>query len=275
MKRLIRTPKILLLVVLVVLIAATAPGAAGGVGRAWLTVAVAASAAAVAELAVTAVTRRPLRFPDGALGTGMILGMILDPELSLLIPATVAAGAIVVKHTLRIRRRNVLNPAAVGLVVLGFAGIKAQSWWGMAAAPGYVIIPLITVAGAAVANRVNRLPMAGAFLIGYYTVLGIVALSGVSAQVAEAYHAPFVNTAIFAAFIMVTDPPTSPGRRREQYTYALICAMASAIFIVVAHQLYFLPLGILAGNLWFAWTRMRAAALSQALNQSRIIREKI
>ncbi len=272
--RLIRTPKVLLLVVLVVLTAATAPGAAGGAGRAWLSVAVAAGTAAAAEITVMAVTRRRPRFPDGAVGTGAILGMILDPELSLLISAAVAAGAIAVKHALRIRRRNVLNPAAAGLVILGVAGIKAQSWWGVAAAPGYLIIPLIVIGGAVVSDRVNRLPTTGTFLCCYYTVLAAAALAGLGPQVAEAYRPPFVNTALFAAFVMLTDPPTSPGRRHGQYAYAVTCAVVSAVFIIAAHQLYFLPLGILVGNLAWAWTRRNATARSRGLNQSHILREK-
>jgi Na+-translocating ferredoxin:NAD+ oxidoreductase RnfD subunit len=260
--RFARTPKGLLIGILLVLVAVTAPGATGGAARAWLVVAVAAGVAAGIDLLSMRARGWHLRLPDGALLTGAILGMILDPSLPLPTIAAVATGAVVIKHLVRTRRGHVFNPAALALVGAGLLGVKAQSWWGVAAAPWYVIMPLLVITGLFITDRVNRLPMVGVFLTTYYGVLAAAAFTGAASRVAEAYHPPFVNAALFATLIMLTDPPTSPGRRTEQHMYALVSATVSVACIVTVRELYFLPLGLLAGNVWLATVpyRQRLAA---------------
>ncbi|MDP4501834.1 RnfABCDGE type electron transport complex subunit D [Nonomuraea turcica] len=261
-----RGPKVLLIGVLLVLVAVTAPGATGGAGRAWLTVALAAGTAAGIEMMITAARRRRLRIPDGAVGTGVILGMILDPSLPLPAVAALAGAAVVIKHLVRIGRGHVFNPAALALVAAGLFGVEAQSWWGVAAAPAYVMVPLVVITGLFIADRVNRLPMVGAFLGAYYLLLILAylllalaytmfaAFTGMAGRVSVVYDEPFVNASLFAGFIMLTDPPTSPGRHADQYIYGVIAAAAGVVGVVLG-QAYSLPLGLLAANAWLAVRR--------------------
>lgn len=267
----VRTPKAKFIGVLLVLAAITAPAASGGAGRAWLTVTVAAVTAAAADLVFAWMRFRRLRVPDGAAGTGVLLGLILDPSLPFLTIAGVAAGAVVAKHLVRIRRGHVFNPAAAALVVAGVAGVSAQSWWGVAELPPYVpwfvFVPLLLLAGLYLADQVNRLPMAGMFLVTYVTLLLIVllgqgAFTGVAGRVADAYQQPFVSAALFLGLVMLADPPTSPGRRDEQFGYGAVAAVVSVVGLL-AGLVYFLPLGLLAANGWAAVRRhvRRSAAV--------------
>jgi Na+-transporting NADH:ubiquinone oxidoreductase subunit NqrB len=269
----VRTPKARFIGILLVLAAITAPGASGGTGRAWLTITVAAVTAALADIALVLLRFRRPRVPDGAVGTGVLLGMILDPSLPLLTIAGVAAGAVVAKHLVRIGRGHVFNPAAAALVVAGVAGVSAQSWWGVAEpppyVPWYVLVPLLVLAGLFLADQVNRLPMAGMFLIAYVTLLLIVllgqgAFTGMAGRVADAYQQPFVNGALFLGLVMLADPPTSPARRDDQFAYGAVAAVASVVGLL-AGLVYFLPLGLLAANGWAAVRRhlRRSVALSR------------
>jgi hypothetical protein len=54
-------------------------------------------------------------------------------------------------------------------------------------------------------------------------------------------------------------PPTSPGRPAAQTRYGSVVALASVVAFPLLHQLAFLPLGVLAGNLWHAWHRLRTS----------------
>jgi hypothetical protein len=203
-----RTPKGVLVGVLLVLAAVTAPGAAGPTSRAWLAVATTALVAATSDLVLAALRGWGLILPDGALLTGIILGMVLDPTLPVWQLAAVAAGAVAAKHLARLHHRPIFNPAALALVAAGLAGITAQSWWGAASAPQPLIIALLAGAGLLVADRVNRLPMVAAFLGAYWGLLAGAAFVGLGARVADAYHAPWSTPRCFSPrSCWMTRPP--------------------------------------------------------------------
>jgi len=174
--------------------------------------------------------------------------------------AGTAALAIVSKHTLRVRRGHVFNPAAFALVVAALAGWGGQSWWGATARSQPFSLALLLVGGLLVADRVNRFPMVGVFLGVWYGLLTFVALWVDPRPVAEAYRAPFVNVALFFAFFMLDDPPTSAGPRGEQARYGAIVAAVGFALLLSARTLAFLPAGLLVGNAWVAVRRTRQAA---------------
>jgi enediyne biosynthesis protein E5 len=107
---------------------------------------------------------------------------------------------------------------------------------------------------------VNRFHMVGVFLGAYFGLLTFVAIWVDPRLVAEAYRAPFVNAALFFAFFMLDDPPTSAGPRRDQARYGAIVAAASFGLLLGARTLAFLPAGLLVGNVWVAVRRTRLAA---------------
>jgi Na+-translocating ferredoxin:NAD+ oxidoreductase RnfD subunit len=83
----------------------------------------------------------------------------------------------------------------------------------------------------------------------------LAAFVGDPAHVAELFRVPNVNAALFFAGFMLTDPPTSPVRYRDQVVYGGIVAAASAAIYLTLGGVYFLPGGLLVGNAWEAWRR--------------------
>lgn len=258
MARFVRTPKGATLLALLSLAAITAPAA--GTGRALRILASATLAAVLVDLALGRLRGWGWVVPDGAAISGMITGMVLSPSVSLWAAAGVGALAIGSKHALRIRRGHVFNPAAFALVVAALAGWGGQSWWGATARSQPIILALLVVTGLLVADRVNRFQMVGVFLGTYYGLLTFVAIWVDPRLVAEAYRAPFVNAALFFAFFMLDDPPTSAGPRREQARYGAIVAATSFGLLLGTKMLAFLPAGLLVGNVWVAVRRTRLAA---------------
>jgi Na+-translocating ferredoxin:NAD+ oxidoreductase RnfD subunit len=63
--------------------------------------------------------------------------------------------------------------------------------------------------------------------------------------------------ALFFTFFMVSDPPTSPPKDRDQMLYGVIVGITSFLFFEAVGGAYFLLAGLLAGNLWEAWRRRR------------------
>jgi hypothetical protein len=81
--------------------------------------------------------------------------------------------------------------------------------------------------------------------------------SGTPHRLAEVYRVPFLNAALFFAFFMLTDPPTSAGRHDEQLRFGTIAGASAIALFVAVHDLSFLLLALLAANLWLAGRRIQ------------------
>lgn len=258
-RRFCRTPKGLLILLFGVLLVA----AAAGTGFALVMPGVVAAVATAMLIDAPLIRWRRGRWhvPDGALLSGLIVGMILSPHQPWYVAAVTSAVAILSKYPLRVRTANIFNPAAFALVATFFVFHTGQSWWGALPELSPFALALLIATGAFITHRVNKVPVVLAFLGSYYTLITITAFGGNPAHVAELYRAPDLHAALFFAFFMVTDPPTSPPKHRDQLIYGSIVGAASYAMYAFVGAVYFLPAGLLVANVWEAWRR-RALALT-------------
>jgi Na+-translocating ferredoxin:NAD+ oxidoreductase RnfD subunit len=267
LRRLARSPKGFLFGYLCALTLIALPGEpAGDVGLAILT----ASAAAITlDVAVERLRFRRWIVPDGAAITALLCTLVLAPQSAWYLPPVAGAIGVASKHIVRVRwgkrRIHVLNPAAAGLLATLLVFPAGQSWWGaLTDRPAIWILALITI-GIAVDRHVAKLPQALAFLATYYGLFSTIAfttmgggLLSLSQRLAGVYRPPFLDAALFFAFFMLTDPPTSPNRDDEQVRFgALAGAIAVGAYLAI-HTLAFLLVGLLAANLALAGKRRRA-----------------
>ncbi|HUX85500.1 MAG TPA: RnfABCDGE type electron transport complex subunit D [Chloroflexota bacterium] len=213
-------------------------------------------AAGLADVIYLRIVKGTLIFPSGALLTGLILALVLSPDEPLYVPAACGVIAIASKYALRTRWSNVFNPAALALVVAYFAFAGEQSWWGSLPDLSPFLICLLIGTGLLIDDYVNKLPAVLVFLGTYYALFTVSAFIGNPAPVAEIFRAPDVNMAVFFAFFMLTDPPTSPARYRDQVKYSVIVAFASYLIFMVVGAVYYLPAGLLIGNAWESMRRL-------------------
>jgi Na+-translocating ferredoxin:NAD+ oxidoreductase RnfD subunit len=257
LRRFVRSPKGYLLIALLVLAALAAP--AVGPGNAMVVLAGAVIGSAGMELVIVRFSSGSWRLPSSALLTGLIVGMILGPHEPFAVALIAGVLATDSKHLLRAGRSHVFNPAAFGLLVVYALFDTAQSWWGALPEVPLAAIPVLLVACYVVADRANKLPAALAFL-GVYTALFTgLTFAGDAAHIGEVFRPPFLNAALFFAFFMVTDPPTSPVPFRHQLWFGALVAAVSVGTYVAVQGIYFLPLGILAGNVAYAVQRLANA----------------
>jgi Na+-translocating ferredoxin:NAD+ oxidoreductase RnfD subunit len=255
-RRFFRTPKGLLIIVLAILVVLAAlhegvllvaPGLASAV-----------IVAAVIDLLVLRRTRGTWEFPSGAVLTGLLVAMVLTPHEPKYVAVCTSAIAIVSKYLFRTRSANVFNPAALALVVTFYLFDTGQSWWGALpeVAPLLGLVVLFAT-GIFIADRVNKVPLVLIFLGIYFLLFTLAAFLVEPGKVAEIFRAPDLHAVLFFAFFILTDPPTSPVKYRDQLVCGSIVAVASfAIFewLGVAH---YLLAGVLVGNIWEAWHRWR------------------
>ncbi len=194
-------------------------------------------------------------FPSGALLTGWIVAMVLAPFEPWYVATVTSAAGVVSKYLFRSRGANVFNPAAFALVLAFYVFHAAQDWWGALPALSWAGVAALIVTGWYVTDRVNKLPAVVSFLLTYFVLVTISAFASDPASVARLYRAPDLHAALYFAFFMVTDPPTSPPRHAAQMVYGLIVGVVAYVVFELGGTAWYLLGGLLAANVWEAWGR--------------------
>jgi enediyne biosynthesis protein E5 len=267
--RILRTPKSSLTLVFLPLLLLS--GASTGWPLVIPHVLAALAGASLLELLIVGIGRRRLIWPSGALLSGLIVAFVLGPLEPHWVTFTVAALATVSKHVIASKQGHVFNPAALALVVSVPLFGTGQSWWGaLANAPAFWLI-LLLAGGAFILERLNKFPLALSFLGVYFGLFAFAGLVG-PARVAEMFRMPFVNAACFLACFMLTDPPTSPGKRDDQVWFGGLVAIVAAVAQLAGVGQTYLLVGLLAGNLTLAIRRSfsRRSALAAAKARSTV-----
>jgi len=118
-------------------------------------------------------------------------------------------------------------------------------------------LAVLFATGLLIASRVNKLPMILAFLGTFYLVLTTSAFAGQAARVAGLFRTPDLHAALYFAFFILTDPPTSPTRTRDQIVCGALVGLASYATFELTGVVYYLLAGVLVGNVWETLRRVR------------------
>jgi len=263
LRRWLRSPKGNVVIVLSVLAAIAIPHE--GIVRAGLQVLVAVAVSTGVDVAFSLGRGDAPSLPDGALISGLMVGLIIVPGAPLtgvIVASGLAAGS---KHILRVPQFHLFNPAALGLLFSLALLPAGQSWWGALSDLPAPFLIVVVVAGGFVAWRVNKPAAVLAFLGAYFTAftLAAVIFGGSSPAVAAVFRAPFLDAALFFGLLMVTDPATSPNRFADQLSYGAVIGVVSAGAFAAIHGLHYLFIGLLIGNAWSAFRRGMVGAAKQ------------
>jgi Na+-transporting NADH:ubiquinone oxidoreductase subunit NqrB len=243
--RFLRTPKGTLTAIFAVLLAIA------GTATGWSLVAPHLLAALVGacglELLVNAFVYRKLSWPTSALLSGTIVAIVLAPETPLVETMWIAGLATASKYLIATRRGHVFNPAALALLVSIPLFATGQSWWGAGGDIAWPFILLILAGGTLIVDRINKFPLVLSFAGVYFGAFTLLALIDPKA-VAEMFRAPFVQSAVFLAVFMLTDPPTSPGRYGEQLWFGALAAVTACLAQLMGAGQAYLLIGVLVPN---------------------------
>jgi Na+-translocating ferredoxin:NAD+ oxidoreductase RnfD subunit len=253
-KNFFKTPKGLLTIILVILAAMAAPGE--GVRTVATGLASATIAAGLVDAVILRSMKKSWEFPSGAVLTAIIVTMVLRAQEPWYVPTATSVAAILSKYMFRSRSANVFNPAALAVIASFYVFHTGQSWWG--ALPEVTPWAQVTLAAAGVfiADRVNKMPLVLVFLGTYFLLFTVTAFVSDPRWVSEIFRPPDLEAALYFAFIILTDPPTSPAKYPDQIVCGVIVAAVSYAFFEWAGVVYYLLAGVLAGNLWEAWRRV-------------------
>jgi len=253
-KSFFKTPKGLVTIILLILTAIAAPGE--GIGTVLTGMGAAVLAAGLLDLFILRVRKDVWEFPSGAILTAMIVTMVLRAQEHWYVPAVTSAVAVLSKYLFRTRTANVFNPAALAIVTMFYVFHMGQSWWG--ALPEVTPIWLqgaLLLTGLFITDRVNKMPLVLSFLGTYFVLFTATAYLGDPQWVSEIFRSPDIEAALYFAFIILTDPPTSPAKYPDQLVCGAIVAVVSYAVFEKFGVVYFLLAGVLVGNVWEAWRR--------------------
>lgn len=253
LRKFLRTPKgtVLWLLLGLMLVAALHSSDRPGIEN----VVVAVFTAAMIDLFLAIVRKNKRVFPDGGIVTGVIVGLVLSGTVHWPVAAIIAAIAAVSKHLLKIKRKPIFNPAAFALLFALFVFHTGQSWWGDLADIPVYFLPLLVAGGYLITAKVNKFPQVLTYLGTYFLLLTLAAslhVGNTAYTPGDAMRVPIVNAALFLAFFMLTDPPTSPAKYGDQVTFSVIAAVVSVAVYLVFGGLSYLFIGLLAANAYKA-----------------------
>jgi ferredoxin-NADP reductase len=185
--------------------------------------------------------------------TALILALIITPQspsrhfaAGLAFAVWVGVWAMASKYILAIRRKHVFNPAALAVALAAFTLNQAASWW--VGTPA--MMPFVLVGGLLVVRKIARFDLVLSYLAAASAVtLGASVAKGTGVLPLAGQF--FADTPIlFFAFVMLTEPSTTPPARAPRIVYG---AMVGVLFAPSLHfgKMYFTPeLALLMGNVF-------------------------
>ncbi len=219
-----------------------------------------ATASAI-DLVVGIIRKNKRLLPDGGMITGLIIGLILSDSIHWEVAALTAAIAVASKHLFKIGRKPIFNPAAFALLFTLLVFHTGQSWWGDLADIPVFFIPVLIIIGFFITARINKFPQVLTYLGTYFLLMTLAAslhVGNASYTPGDALRVPLVNAALFMAFFMLTDPPTSPGKESDQVIFSVLAAVVSVGVYLVFGGLSYLLIGLLVANAWRAYLSIQA-----------------
>jgi ferredoxin-NADP reductase len=184
--------------------------------------------------------------------TALILALIITPiggygDLWFLFWASVLAMAS--KYILNIRGKHIFNPAALGVALTYLTINGAASWW--VGTPA--MLPFVLAGGLLVVRKLRRFKLVGSFMAAAV----LVSCLGTLGQGVQALGATFSTLFLYSpffffAFVMLTEPLTTPPTNGRRNLYA---ALVGVLFAPAFHlgAFYTTPeIALLIGNV-FSW----------------------
>ncbi|HTH72597.1 MAG TPA: RnfABCDGE type electron transport complex subunit D [Candidatus Pristimantibacillus sp.] len=212
--------------------------------------------------------KAPTNF-ESAYITALILALIITPKINgdqIMFYAAAGGLAMASKYMLAIHKRHIFNPAAIAVALTAFGFGQSASWW-----IGTVsMLPYVVIGGLLIVRKVRRFTMIISFMAAVWVSTIVVSLAGHHDVLANLQKTALHSSIWFLAFVMLTEPLTSPATKAKQMWYGFI---VGAIFPPQFHigTQYSTPeLSLLVGNVFAFATGFRRRLTPKFLRKEEI-----
>lgn len=158
---------------------------------------------------------------ESSLITALILALIITPiySESNIIFFTAAAGlAIASKYILAIGKKHLFNPAAVAVVLTSIGAGQSASWW----VGNIKLLPFVLAGGILLVRKVKRSQMVWSFLATVMLATAFYNFIGARSVTVGLRQTVLHSALFFLAFVMLTEPQTSPTTKNKQRWYGIL-----------------------------------------------------
>jgi len=161
---------------------------------------------------------------DSTYITALILALIITPNFSqdgFLFLSAAASLAIASKYLITYKKRHIFNPAGIAIVLTALGPQQSASWW----IGTSVMMPFVLAGGLLLVRRIRRGAMVSSFL-GTALLATVISAAVRHVGIASTLHQTiFSSSLLFLAFVMFTEPLTSPSTRKHQVWYGVLTGL--------------------------------------------------
>ncbi len=182
--------------------------------------------------------------------TALILALIISPVMStnragIGFLVFVSVWAMASKYMLAIGKKHIFNPAAFAVALSALVINQPATWW---VGGNLAFLPFVLSGGLLIVRKVQRFDLVGSFAL---VSLGTIIATAASGN----YVTPVMQTLLrssflFFAFVMLTEPLTTPPDRTLRVAYG---ALVGFLFAPNTHigSFYFTPeVALVVGNIF-------------------------
>lgn len=216
---------------------------------------IAIAACSALDLLITGVfLKKVFRFPYSGFISGIIIGSIAPLNASAVAIFVAAAVAISSKYVLRLKGRHIFNPATLGLLVSLWLFKLGDQWWAAVAGlniAGFTVpLTLLLIFASYKADKLKvSIPFLFATALLYAVTEFVKVPFTAQGMLSFASFMPY-----YFAFIMLSEPKTSPYAAKEQIVFSI--AVALLYFVLDFNSVRFpFFIALLAGNLAYSLYR--------------------
>ncbi len=201
--------------------------------------------------------------------SALILALIITPIQSLndlWFLGWAGVLAMASKYILAINRKHLFNPVALAVALTYYALNQTASWW-VGNAP---LLPFVLAGGFLVVRKIGRSDLVLSFLITTVAASLALALLAGGNWIGTMQNVLFYSPLFFFAFIILTEPLTTPPTRRSRIFYGLLTGF---FFTPQVHfgSFYITPeLSMLIGNVFSYLVSSKKRVVLQLKEKSRI-----
>lgn len=181
--------------------------------------------------------------------TALILFLILIPPAGyqdFLTLALTGVVAMLSKYILAIHKRHIFNPAAVAVFLLGVFQSGGAIWW--VATPA--LLPLTVIVGLLIVKKIRRFPLFLTFLavsVGSVVLANGFLLKNGLTSLQEVFISWPI---IFFGTVMLTEPLTTPARKKMQIIYGAIVGVLFGAQFHIGPVFSSPEFALIAGNIF-------------------------
>ncbi len=155
---------------------------------------------------------------ESSIITGLILSLIISPTLGLynILFMLAASGlAMASKYILTYKHKHIFNPAAIAVVLTALGPHQTANWWIGTGS----MLPLVIIGGYLIIRKIRREKMILVYLISTSLSTILFALISRVSVSTSIYDMVFESAVFFLGLVMLTEPLTSPVKKKNQLIY--------------------------------------------------------